>query len=122
MKQLDSNDRISHQEIMVSIVERLKKIDPLKIVLFGSYAYGSPHENSDVDLLVVTNDDFVPKTFSEKNAIYLGVSELLLDFKKSIPIDLIVHTKAMHRKFIELGSMFSKTIRTSGKVLYEKTD
>jgi predicted nucleotidyltransferase len=26
---------------------------PDKIVLFGSYAYGTPHENSDVDLLVV---------------------------------------------------------------------
>ena len=91
-------------------------------MLFGSYAYGNPHKNSDVDLLVVTNDNFLPKNFSEKNAIYLSVSELLLDLKKRIPIDLIVHTRAMHRKFIELGSMFSKTISTNGIVLYEKTD
>ena len=111
-----------YKETTTGIVERLVKIKPYKIVLFGSYAYGNPHKNSDVDLLVVTNDDFLPKNFSEKNALYLGVSELLLDLKKQFPIDLIVHTKAMHRKFIELGSMFSKTISTNGIVLYEKTD
>ena len=112
----------SIKEITNNIVERLIKIKPYKIVLFGSYAYGNPHKNSDVDLLVVTNDDFLPKNFFEKNALYLSVSELLLDLKKQFPIDLIVHTRAMHRKFVQLGSMFSKTISTNGIVLYEKTD
>jgi predicted nucleotidyltransferase len=30
-----------------------ERFQPQKIILFGSYAYGTPHEESDVDLLVV---------------------------------------------------------------------
>lgn len=103
------------------LVERLKKTDPCKIILFGSHAYGEPDPASDVDLLVVTEDDFLPKNFAEKNAIYLKVSNAITEIEKIIPIDLIVHTKAMHRKFIEMGSMFSRKIVVDGKVLYEKT-
>jgi len=35
------------------IVERLKPLKPDKIILFGSYAYGEPNEDSDVDLFLV---------------------------------------------------------------------
>jgi len=37
------------------IVERLKPLDPDKIILFGSYAYGNPTEESDIDLFLVKN-------------------------------------------------------------------
>ncbi|SMP87795.1 Nucleotidyltransferase domain-containing protein [Epsilonproteobacteria bacterium SCGC AD-308-E02] len=43
------------------IVERLKPLDLDKIILFGSYAYGTPNEDSDIDLYVVTKDDFIPQ-------------------------------------------------------------
>ena len=33
------------------IVERLKPLNPDKIILFGSYAYGTPNEDSDIDFL-----------------------------------------------------------------------
>lgn len=36
--------------LMQSLVERFR---PQKVILFGSYAYGEPHEGSDLDLLVV---------------------------------------------------------------------
>jgi hypothetical protein len=39
---------------------------------------------------------------------------------KKYDIDLIVHTKPMHEKFIQLGSMFSREVATKGVVLYEK--
>ncbi len=108
------------EDLTIKLVELLKKIDPNKIILFGSYAYGEPNPGSDVDLLVVTEDDFLPKDFAEKNAIYLRVSNSITDLEKKVPIDLIVHTKAMHRKFLEMRSMFSRKIVTDGKVLYEK--
>lgn len=103
------------------LVDQLKAADPFKIILFGSHAYGNPDHDSDIDLLVVTEDDFLPNDFSEKNAIYLRVANTLTEIEKKIPIDLIVHTKAMHRIFLELDSMFSRKIAVSGKVLYEKT-
>lgn len=109
------------EDLTKKLVEKLKSADPYKIILFGSNAYGDPGPESDVDLLVVTQEDFLPGSFSEKNAIYLRVANTITDIEKEIPIDLIVHTKAMHRKFIEMGSMFSRKIASGGKVLYEKT-
>jgi len=41
------------EKIKHEIVERLKPIDPDKIILFGSYAYGIPTEDSDLDLCIV---------------------------------------------------------------------
>jgi len=104
------------------LISRLIKINPHKIVLFGSNAYGKPDMESDVDLLVVTEDNFFPNNFKEKNAIYLRVSNMITDIEEKIPIDLIVHTKPMYKKFIEMQSMFSKLISKKGIILYEKPD
>ena len=90
------------------LVEMLKKVDPHKIILFGSHAYGDSDSESDVDLMVVTEDDFLPKDFAEKNTVYLRVSNSITDLEKKIPIDLIVHTKAMHREFMNMGIIRNK--------------
>jgi len=104
------------------LIEKLKSTQPEMIILFGSYAYGTPTENSDLDILVVTADDIIPASFSEKSKIYLRVSHSISDIKAKFPIDLIVHTKAMHQKFIELNSLFARELLTKGKVLYEKNN
>lgn len=101
------------------IVERLKQIHPYKIILFGSYAYGEVNADSDIDLLVVTYSEEFPKNYKEKSELYLKVSRVIREIRKQVSIDLIVHTKSMHRKFIELGSMFSKEVSQRGLVLYE---
>jgi predicted nucleotidyltransferase len=101
------------------IVNRLKIIGIHKIILFGSLASDDVHLDSDIDLIVVTNDDHLPKSYKEKSDIYLEVSNLLTDIKRTIPIDLIVYTKPMYERFIELGSLFSKEISLKGTVLYE---
>ena len=102
------------------IIEKLKTNQPEKIILFGSYAYGIPNETSDLDILVVTGDQSIPANFTEKSQIYLNISKSISDFKREFPIDLIVHTKAMHEKFIETNSLFAREIMQKGKVLYEK--
>ena len=77
------------------------------------------HSDSDIDLIVVTNDDYLPRSYKEKSDIYLKVSSLLEDIVEKIPIDLIVFTKPMYNKFNELGSLFSKEVSQKGIVLYE---
>jgi hypothetical protein len=49
------------EAIKKEIVEQLKPLDPEKVILFGSYAYGQPTEESDIDLYIVTKDDFIPQ-------------------------------------------------------------
>ena len=108
-------------EMKNSLLERLKTVDPLKVVLFGSHANGTPGVDSDIDLLVVTRDEFIPTSFSAKMDVYLRVAESLSEIEKDIPIDLIVHTKAMHDKFVELDGMFARKISEQGDVLYESS-
>jgi predicted nucleotidyltransferase len=101
------------------IVKKLKNIGIHKIILFGSLTSGDVQLESDVDLIVVTNDDHLPKSYKEKTEVYLKVSRALTDITGKIPIDLIVYTKPMYNKFNELGSLFSKEISQKGIVLYE---
>ena len=103
-----------------ALIEKLKTTKPEKIILFGSYAYGVPSPDSDLDILVVTGDNFIPSSFSEKSKIYLKISQSISEIKKEFPIDLIVHTKAMHQLFIEINSLFARELISKGKVLYEK--
>ncbi|MDP3434367.1 MAG: nucleotidyltransferase domain-containing protein [Bacteroidota bacterium] len=99
--------------------EKLKELNPYRVFLFGSYAYGTPHIDSDIDLLVVTNDEFIPQTFQEKTNLYISVSEHILNISKQVPVDLIVYTLPMYKQFIETGSSFSKEILSKGIVIYE---
>lgn len=39
--------------VEMEIVERLEPLDPEKIILFGSYAYGTPNKDSDIDLMLI---------------------------------------------------------------------
>ena len=104
------------------IVERLKETNPEKIILFGSYAYGEPSDYSDLDILVVTADEIIPSSFEEKSRIYLRISKAISEIKKEFPVDLIVHTKPMHQRFIDNNSLFARELLIKGKVLYEKNN
>ncbi len=99
------------------IVERLKPLNPKKIILFGSYAYGTPTEDSDIDLYVVTNDEFMPQNWREKSEVHLKVAKAIEEIMRKFPTDLITHTKAMHEKFKEMDSMFSRKILNEGIVI-----
>ena len=100
------------------IIKQLKPLNPYKIIIFGSYAYGTPTQNSDIDLYIVSNDDFIPLSWKKKMQIKLKFSKALREIKKQYDIDLITHTKKMYEKFLDLDSMFSREIRTKGQVIY----
>ena len=89
------------------------------MILFGSYAIGNPTSNSDIDLMIVVPLETLPSTHREKMDLYLHYNRFIKDFRKIIPIDLIVYTKAVYKKFIELDSMFSREISNRGIILYE---
>ena len=107
----------------IEYIEQLKiclsELDPYLILLFGSYAYGTPHKDSDIDLLVVTNDNFIPENYDERINLQLTVSQHIFELAKQVPIDLIVYTIPMYKRFIEQNSNFAHEITTKGKILYE---
>ena len=89
------------------IAERFR---PEKIILFGSFAYGTPREDSDVDLLVV-----MPCANHVSQAV-----RIQLALHAPFPMDLLVRTPNKLRRRIEEGNWFLREITEKGKVLYAK--
>lgn len=85
---------------------------PEKIILFGSYAYGTPNEDSDVDLLVVM------PAYNQHNQAVRIRWRLAAPF----PLDLIVRTPKQMSWRLKEGESFLTSIVAQGKVLYEKDD
>ena len=105
--------------LLPQIIKKLQELKIYKIILFGSHAWGTPGKDSDLDLIVVTKENFQPQNYEEEMQLYLKVSQHIWEFKKQIPIDLIVYTKVSFQKFIELKSIFAKEVLAKGKFLYE---
>ncbi|MEI7896831.1 MAG: nucleotidyltransferase domain-containing protein [bacterium] len=106
-------------DIIAQVTLSLRHLNVSKVILFGSYAKGTQSENSDIDLLVVTNDNFVFESFAQKMEIKVKIANALNSLRKYADIDLIVHTMPMYEKFIQLNSGFKKEILSSGSVIYE---
>ncbi|HEX5271872.1 MAG TPA: nucleotidyltransferase domain-containing protein [Gemmataceae bacterium] len=87
-----------------------ERFDPEKIILFGSYAYGTPDEDSDVDLLVV-----MPARDESAQA-----TRIRLAVERCFPMDLLVRTPENLRRRLEEGDWFLREIVSKGKVLYDK--
>ena len=101
------------QSLPAAVDRIARALYPEQIVLFGSYAYGRPTPDSDVDLLVVMDTD-APAT--ER---FLAVSRLLRP--RPFPVDILVRTLQEIARALEKGDSFITEIMTQGKVLYERS-
>ena len=84
-----------------------------RVVLFGSYAQGSPTGDSDVDLLVIC--PFEGRSVDQSVKIRMKL-------RPQFPLDLIVRSPEKVRQRIEMGDDFLRQILEEGKVLYEAND
>lgn len=113
----------SKNTVIAGIRNAFKNPDSLninKVILFGSYSKNIQQPDSDIDLLIVTNDEFVPGSFAEKMEIKLKVSDALNQLRHQFDIDIVVHTKPMFEEFIKQNSNFKKEVLNFGRVIYEK--
>ena len=94
-----------------------ERFQPDKIILFGSYAYGTPTPDSDVDLLVV----MPTRNQLDQSA---KIDETLGDegIEPEFFMDLIVRTPKVLEQRLRWGDWFLREIVERGKVLYEKTN
>jgi predicted nucleotidyltransferase len=103
-------ETISQRTISSFARQVARHFHPQKIILFGSYAYGKPTEDSDVDILVVM-------PFRGRNPE--KATEIWMATKPRFPIDIMVRKPAELKKRIEMGDFFLREIMEKGKVLYE---
>jgi uncharacterized protein len=103
------------EEVLQAMVHRLATgLHPHKIILFGSYASGTPTADSDVDLLVIVG------TLAQPVDRYLRVSRLLRP--RPFPLDLLVKTPEEIARALEREDPFIREITAQGRVLYERAD
>lgn len=102
---------ISFSQISALVDQIVSLFSPEQIILFGSYAYGTPGEDSDVDLLVVM--PFEGKPF--RKAV-----EILCAVTPEFPIDLVVRTKEdLEWRYREGDPMIGDAL-DFGKVVYAR--
>jgi uncharacterized protein len=85
---------------------------PEKIILFGSYAYGKPRADSDLDLLIIkkTGERFIDR--------WTNVRKIVSDPERSIPFEPLILTPHELEERLARGDQFIEEIMTKGEVLY----
>ena len=101
------------EEALNEVVRRIvSELHPLKVILFGSYVYGTPSDHSDVDLLVILETNARPADR------YLAVSRLIRP--RPFPLDILVKTPGEITQALHKGNDFVREVVTRGRVLYEQ--
>lgn len=101
------------KQIRIVCESIVREFHPEKIVLFGSYAYGKPRQDSEVDLLVVMPFEGSP---FRQAALILGHVVRTVGV---IPMDLVVRTAEQVRERVQIGDSFMQEISERGKIIYE---
>lgn len=105
-------DTVVTQEKIQEIAEKIaKEFQPEKIILFGSWAWGKPNQDSDVDILVVKESN-KPRMEREREVRSIF-------FSAGIPIDILVYTASELKEKIDGDrNLFLEDIINNGKILY----
>lgn len=101
------------EEIISEILEKIiRQYQPKKVILFGSYAYGEPAEDSDIDLLIIKDTDKNPMDR------WMEVKRLLRDTTRTLGVSPLVYTEEEIEERKAIKDFFLEEILEKGKVLY----
>jgi len=105
--------RIPMRAIHAVVKQIAENFHPEKIILFGSYAYGKPRPESDVDLLVVMESPL-------RNREQAAQIARAIDYH--FGLDLLVRSPQQVNERLALGDFFLQEVIERGKVLYARSD
>ena len=98
-----------------TIVDRIvKEYSPEEIILFGSYAYGQPDDDSDLDLFIIKKTEDPPL---ERR---ISLRRLLWDDQRRLPLEILILTPEEVNERLRFQDQFIQEIIHRGKVLYER--
>ena len=101
---------ITREDIQATCDDIVREFSPLQVILFGSYAYGTPTEDSDVDLLVVMD---IPESETRRQAI-----EIRQRIPRRFSMDLLVRSPEEIAYRVFYNDWFLREITERGEVLY----
>jgi len=107
------NDKRQTRELIQEIVQKIVAgYAPQKVILFGSYAYGEPREDSDIDLLIIKDTDKRP---IER---WMEVKRLLRDRSRTASVSPLVYTLRELERRLAIKDFFIQEVLEKGQVLY----
>lgn len=102
------------EDLLAEVVTRIRRVmDPERIVLFGSQAYGRPDARSDLDLLIIQETTLRPHRRAVE--VYRALAGLL------IQKDVLVYTPGEVEKWSEVPESLVAQALDKGKVLYHRS-
>ena len=102
------------EKILEEVKNRLvTTYNPLAIYLFGSYAWGTPDEESDLDLLVVVES-------SDEKSYKRAIPGHEALFGLCISKDILVHTKEVFEQRLHDRSTLEYKIKHHGRMMYAR--
>jgi predicted nucleotidyltransferase len=108
-----ANWRIDAPTMLRLVRDIMRRFDPEKIILFGSYAYGEPTEDSDLDLLVVMPHRGPGHRMATKIRLSVGVK---------FPMDLLVRSSAELHQGVSQRDWFIVEILEKGITLHDRAN
>ncbi|RLC66098.1 MAG: nucleotidyltransferase domain-containing protein [Chloroflexi bacterium] len=107
--------KLPEGDLLQRILEKIVRgYAPERVILFGSYAYGEPRPESDIDLLIIKETERRPL---ER---WVELKRLLRDRNRLIAVSPLVYTPEEVRERLAMGDMFLEEVLKSGEVLYER--
>lgn len=101
-------------ELLEEITHRLvKELEPEEIVLFGSYAWGTPNSDSDLDLFII-----VPDGLLNYNRIEWGVRARRCLDNLMLDVDFLIATRSAVEEYKNVPGSLKRKILEKGKILY----
>ena len=89
------------------------RFNPQRVILFGSYAYGKPNDDSDVDILIVMPHEM---------PAYRTATQIRLSVLQTFPMDLLVRTASELREGAAQNNWFFVEVLEKGIVLHDRAN
>jgi predicted nucleotidyltransferase len=109
LKKMIDFKKISHE-----IINLLRNQKLYRVLVFGSYAYGKAHDESDIDLLVILDKKGISCNYREILENKKNISVHLRELRKTVPVDLLVYTRDEWTALENSGSSFIRQIEKEG--------
>jgi len=102
------------EKIIFEIVKEIReKYEPIKIILYGSYCYGTPTADSDINILIIKDTDKRPIDR------WIEIKKILRNISKKAPISPLVYNPKEIKERLAIKDFFVEEIFEKGKVIYE---
>ena len=111
---------MKNSDYLDQLLEALKQADPYRVILFGSCARENANENSDIDIVVILDNNDVAKTYEERLKKKLYINRLVRNINYKIALDILVYSKEEYKIIKKHGNYFIDEIENTGKIIYEK--